>query len=254
MGNPLYTDAYLKRTFDFFKEIKAKTYQPFADIESGIIVDVGCGVGQDAENLAKIIKRGCRVVGLDHDKDLITQAKLKNNNVDNLQFLQSDAGNLPFRDNEISGIRNERLIQHLVRPESVYQEFYRVLKVDAPAVFIETDWESAVLYNGNESVKEKLLYFLSNQRVNNGKAAGKLIDHLSIIGFKNISIQVFPIISYDLSSVSMLIQLDAALETMEARQTISATEKVDFKNELAEADAAKCFAGSINFVTVIASK
>lgn len=254
MGNSLYSDAYLKKTFDFFKEIKEKTYQPFVALNDGIIADIGCGVGQDAENLAQIVQSGCRVIGLDHDQDLITQANLKNSSVKNLQFLKSDAGNLPFTDSEISGLRNERLIQHLEAPEAVYREFYRVLKPGAPAIFVETDWDSAVLYNGNTPVKEKLLYFLSNQRVANGKATGKLIGQLSQIGFKYISIQIFPIISYDLKSVSMLIQMDSALLKMKSLQMITEEEEALFVNDLIHADEAGCFAGAVNFVMLTAIK
>lgn len=254
MGKDLYSSDYLKKTFDFLKQIKEQTYAPFLGFKDGTIVDVGCGTGQDAISLASLIDPSCKVIGLDHDEQLMADAKAQNQSKTNLQFIRSDAGRLPFKDNEISGLRNERLIQHLVKAEETYQEFYRVLQAGAPAVFVETDWNSLSLYNGNEVIKEKLLHFLTFQRVPNGNAASKAAYQLSNIGFKNISIKLFPLVSYDLLMASSLVQMEGALQQMEHKQIINEKERLQFWNELSEANLLQSFSASINFVMVTAFK
>lgn len=254
MENDLYSSDYLKKTFEFLKQIKEQTYAPFLNVENGTIVDVGCGTGQDAISLAALVPPSCKVIGLDHDEQLMAEAKAQNQSVANLRFIRSDAGSLPFTENELSGLRNERLIQHLNTPQETYREFYRVLQPGAPAVFVETDWSSLSLYNGNEAIKEKLLHFLTYQRVPNGDAASKAAAQLKAAGFKHISVKLFPLVSYDLNMSSSLIQLERALQQMETNQIINANERLQFWNELTESNLLHSFGASINFVMITAFK
>lgn len=254
MGNDLYSADYLKQTFDFLRQIKEQTYAPFLTQKGGIIADIGCGTGLDAVNLATLVDDSTKVIGLDHDEQLMAAAKEQNQSKANLSFVRSDAGSLPFQDGELSGLRNERLIQHLANPEAVYQEFFRVLKPGAPAVFVETDWNSLAIYNGGEAVKAKLLHFLTFRRVPNGNAASKAAQQLSNIGFTNISVKIFPLVSYDLLAASSMIQLEWALQQMENEQIIREDERLQFWNELTEANVLHAFAASINFVMVSACK
>lgn len=253
MSQNLYQPEYLKRTYEFLKQIKEQSYTPFTTLSGGKIVDVGCGIGQDAANLAQICPQ-CTVLGLDHDPELIAKAKASAPALSNLSFATSDAATLPFRDGEIAGLRNERLIQHLQAPEMVYREFYRVLKPGAPAVFVDTDWGSMCMYNGNKGIREKLQHFMSRIRVPHGEAAAELADYLYPIGFTNISVKLFPLVSHNYTLAAELLQIDTALKQMADTGTLTDEERVQFVKEQQVATEKGSFAGSVNLVMIVAHK
>lgn len=254
MGKDLYESAYLKSTFDFFKRIKEQTYEAFTKIDEGIILEVGCGTGQDACQLARLVDSNCVIVGVDHDASLFEETQQQTHDIANLHFLQSDAATLPYKDNEVSGIRNERLIQHLENPKAVYQEFYRVLKPGGTIVFVETDWSSLCLYAGDKTIKKAFIDFMFKKRIPNGEAVMELAPLLSQMEFKDIRLQLFPLVSYDYEMANTLIQIEKALLEMRELDMICEAERLIFLKDLKQSSQSGSFAGSLNFVMLIAQK
>jgi SAM-dependent methyltransferase len=84
MDTKHYGAGYLMDTGDFLKQLKIHSYTPFNTIKEGVVVDLGCGTGMDAINLANMLGHNVLVVGLDHDKALIEHAKTSSVEVINL--------------------------------------------------------------------------------------------------------------------------------------------------------------------------
>lgn len=94
-------------------------------IPEGKIVDVGCLDG----SLIYAIKRlkGSRdIIGVD-----IAPASLKlaKQNHPDIQFVQADVTNLPFKNDSFDGVLCTQVIEHLVEPKKALNELYRILKV-----------------------------------------------------------------------------------------------------------------------------
>jgi SAM-dependent methyltransferase len=81
------------------------SFLPKEDIESGLVVNLGCGTTHF----------GPRILNLD-------QAKY--HNVDIVAELER----LPFKDNSVDAIINIAVLEHVSNPETVVKEFYRILK------------------------------------------------------------------------------------------------------------------------------
>src|SRR5690606_18913174 len=125
---------YLEDTGRALKTLKEFSYRPFITVASdgAIIVDIGCGTGIDVIKMSQVFGTGVKVVGVDHDPELLNKAKSASVAVKNVDFILSEAYFLPFENESVSGVRAERLIQHLDKSERAIQEVYRILKKDHP--------------------------------------------------------------------------------------------------------------------------
>lgn len=254
MVNKHYNIDYLQETGRILKNLKEYSYHPFTTINNGTIIDLGCGMGQDVINMAGYLNGGVKIVGIDHDPEMLNQAKLSKKEIPNIDFICSEATIIPFEDESISGVRSERLIQHLVNPEKVILEIYRVLKKNHPLLIVETDWLSLSFYNDLVSIEKKINKFLTEEKVNNGMASRNLISYMEKCNFRNIKLEVFPFVLKSLKEANDYFWIERILSEALDKNHIDENEHVSFLNALREADKNNYFACSINIVIVSSLK
>ncbi len=105
-------------------------------LKPGMILDIGCGTGEQSLFLAK---RGYRVLGVDISRKMLTKAnesakegKLE----DKLSLVIASAEALPFRDKSFDGLISIfGVFNHIPRAEHAFKETHRVLKSGGRAVF-----------------------------------------------------------------------------------------------------------------------
>ncbi len=105
-------------------------------LKPGMILDIGCGTGEQSLFLAK---RGYRVLGVDISRKMLTKA---NENAkegkleDKLSLVIASAEALPFRDKSFDGLISIfGVFNHIPRAEHAFKETHRVLKSGGRAVF-----------------------------------------------------------------------------------------------------------------------
>lgn len=101
------------------------------NVEKGeIILDLGCGRGEDTILISKMTGATGKAVGLDLTKEMIQVAneKAMSENIANVNFVQGDIEMLPFDDNSFDGVVSNCVINHAKDKRKVYSEIYRVLK------------------------------------------------------------------------------------------------------------------------------
>ena len=92
------------------------------------VLDVGCGPGNLSESLAK---HAASVDGIDFSENMIQQAKRRRSGA---TFRVANAEALPFEDEEFDVAICCYTSHHFARPEAVYNELKRVLKVGGRVV------------------------------------------------------------------------------------------------------------------------
>lgn len=254
MDNKHYNAGYLMDTGDFLKQLKIHSYTPFNSIKEGVVVDLGCGTGMDAINLANMLGDNVLVVGLDHDNNLIEHAKSSAANIKNVDFVQGEVYNLSFADNSISGIRMERVVQHLSEAQKMFAEVHRVLIEGKPLVIVETIWNSLTFYSKHVGIEAKICHYLTNEKVNNGWAGNKLTSDLLIEGFKHVELQTFCMVARSKEEANRYLFLDKILLEMVEKEQLSTAEMEEFQKTLDQADEAGCFLVSMNLVIAEAKK
>src|SRR3954462_7616423 len=86
----------LVESIPFFAECKRESYDLLGAAPGRRILDVGCGLGDDAAALAKFVTPGGTVVGVDVSRAMIEAARAKHGGVEGLTFEVADAASMPF--------------------------------------------------------------------------------------------------------------------------------------------------------------
>jgi len=219
MSEKHYDINYLQNSRRLLLDLKERSYALFKDIKQGTIVDLGCGAGKDVIELAKQNGPKVKVIGVDHDPVMINQ------------------GNEDARD-----------------IDQVISEVNRILKPGSPFVIVETDWHSLAFFTEFIDVEKKINAYLTDVKVNNGFASRKLTSYLKKQSFKDIKVEIHPIVVSTLQEANDYFWIEKMVKEVVEKGYITAKEHTDFYNALQTADENGYFAASINMLVVWGNK
>jgi ubiquinone/menaquinone biosynthesis C-methylase UbiE len=120
-------------------ELRSRSYELLGIAPDAAVVDVGCGSGRAAAEMAE---RGARAVGIDPDERMITVAGKRWPAVD---FRVGSAYELPFTDGALHGYRADKVYHVLDDPARAVREARRVLAPGGRIVLIGQDWDTFVI-------------------------------------------------------------------------------------------------------------
>jgi ubiquinone/menaquinone biosynthesis C-methylase UbiE len=126
----------------FFAECKRQSYELLGAVPGRRILEVGCGLGDDAASLAKFVAPGGSVVAIDGSQTMIETARERHGDVAGLSFDVADAAHLPFDDASFDACRIDRVLQHIADPASAILEMVRVIRPGGVLVAYDNDWET----------------------------------------------------------------------------------------------------------------
>jgi ubiquinone/menaquinone biosynthesis C-methylase UbiE len=248
MAEKHYDINYLQNSRRLLLNLKEASYTYFNEIDKGIIIDLGCGAGKDVIELAKTIGKNAKVIGVDHDPIMLEQGVNDAQDINNVEFILSEAYPLPFANEAIAGLRTERVIQHLKEPQIVSDEIYRILKPGSPFVIIETDWHSLSFYTEFTEVQKSVNKYLTDTKINNGFAARKLTGYLKTSKFRNIKFEIHPFVLGTLEEANEYLWVEKMVKEAAEKGYITNDEHCHFYSALQQADNEHYFACSINLV------
>ena len=143
------------------------------------VLDVGCGVGDDARSLGAI--------GLDPSMTMLAEAHARGG-----AFVRGDVHWLPVASGVLGGVRTERVLQHVADPDRALAELTRVLRRGGVAVLAEPD-QSTLQIDGTDPELTPAIVKFRARSVRNGYLAGELAGRLTALGFADISTELFTI-------------------------------------------------------------
>jgi SAM-dependent methyltransferase len=80
-----------------------------------------------------------------------------------VEFVDGDAGALPFEGESVDVLRCERVLQHVTDPAGAVKEMARVLRPGGRIVLIDTDWSTAIVHPADPDVLKRMVdYFLAD--------------------------------------------------------------------------------------------
>lgn len=98
--------------------------------KSSTILELGCGTGDLAEQLAEI---GGRTVGIDFSENMV---QIASERFPHIEFKVADAESVPFQNDEFDVVVCNYTAHHFARPQKVFEEARRVLKPGGCAVVV----------------------------------------------------------------------------------------------------------------------
>lgn len=127
-------------------EVRRRVMELLAPTPGQTVLDVGCGAGQEALELAKLVGPDGSVIGIDKSETLIAEARGRTAQagVGNVEFRVGDAQSLPLDDNGVDGVRSDRVFQYLADPARAMRELRRVTRPGGTVVVADTDWGTSV--------------------------------------------------------------------------------------------------------------
>jgi len=149
---------------DSIMAMKRRTYEMLA-IEAGQrILEVGCGVGDDARRIAAMISPGGYMTGIDKSVALVSEARSRNRRQDAaIDFLVGDATALDLESGTFDACRIERTLIHIPEPVTAISEMVRVLKNGGRLVAYEPDLEAYLVDSSYRELTRRLLDFWYGQ-------------------------------------------------------------------------------------------
>jgi SAM-dependent methyltransferase len=196
------------------------------------LLDVGCGIGDDAREMARLVGESGRVVGLDSSQVMIAEAQKRSESWGlPVEFVVGDAENLDFPTESFDACRSERTLIH-VNAEQALDEMIRVTKPGGSLVVFDLDAEGISFDNSRPALTRKILQFHSGNYRNGtiGRQLPRLFKERRLVDvtFRPHSV-VCPFSFFKRIYSGVLIKA-------QEEEVITATESMEWFNEAVQAE------------------
>lgn len=209
------TSAYkyclaLLDSLPYFREYKQRSYG-LLNLSSGLsVLEVGCGLGDDALRMATEVGPNGVVVGVDTSARMIAEAVGRVSTNIRVIFAKADARNLPFKDESFARCRVDRTLQHIEGPQQAIHEMVRVLKPGGLLLAFDNDWGTFSVSGGNSECT-KIIETMWEESFTNKWIGRYLKQYFLEAGLQNVEIE---------PSVSVITDIELADRIYNLRQTV----------------------------------
>jgi ubiquinone/menaquinone biosynthesis C-methylase UbiE len=171
------------------------------------VIDVGCGLGTAATEMAVIVGDEGTVLGVDASDAMVTAATQRHA-ASRATFEQGDALDLAVGDATVDVYRAERLYQHLDDPAAAMGEAARVLRPGGRLVLIDQDWDALLFDGADRGLTRSVLRSFSDSIVE-GWIGRRFHALLIDAGFAGVEVEAETVVSTDWEEYGMVAGLVA---------------------------------------------
>jgi ubiquinone/menaquinone biosynthesis C-methylase UbiE len=173
-------------------------------------LDLGCGLGEDSRAISDAF--GAEVVGIDHSRRMVDEARARSVGHPRVSFVEAEAACLPFPDSAFDAAWVKRTLMHIAEPSVVFGELARVVRPGGCIVAVEPDLECVLLDSGLVDTTRKLLD-LHAAVYANPRAGRQLHRLLREAGLSDVRVAVEPMEIAHLATAQVIFRLAALTET-----------------------------------------
>ena len=217
----------------FFRRVKDESFRILAGARPGLVLDAGCGAGNDLVALAELLSRQSRLVGIDASARLLaTAAERTAAHCSRCSLVRGDLLHVPFRDSTFSACRIDRVLQHLHEPGRAVRELVRVLEPGGILVAFDNDWDTLTLSMDNRHAAAALTRFWSDSFAS-GRVGKDLAPLFSAAGCVDIVSEPRTLALTDLETAEKIFDLPALLDRMNAAGLLIPGDVQEIKDDIA---------------------
>jgi len=220
------------------------------DLQPGhSVLDVGCGPGTDLAALATAVGEDGLVVGVDHDPEMVEQARRRTSTLPHVDVLIGEAHALPLEDASFDRARTDRVLQHLANPAQALAELRRVVRPGGLVTLAEPDWDTLAIDAADTTTSRAYARYITTDVVRNATIGRQLGRLLNAAGFIVESVAATVVLFRDYQSAEAILRMPAVAQR--AWQAGALDEQVAraWLTELAESP----FLAAFTFFTAIGS-
>jgi ubiquinone/menaquinone biosynthesis C-methylase UbiE len=124
-----------------------------------VVLDVGCGTGNDAREIAGLVSPGGKVVGLDVSCAMVDESRRRASGSGlAVEFILGNACGLEFPDHSFDRTRADRVFVHLEAPERALSEMVRVLRPGGRIVVSDPDCDTIFVDSPQRETTRKVVH------------------------------------------------------------------------------------------------
>jgi ubiquinone/menaquinone biosynthesis C-methylase UbiE len=121
------------------------------------VLDIGCGPGLLAHEMATTVGPAGRVCGIDLSADMVAMSMRRCADQEWTEFEEADAAALPYPDDTFDAAASTQVYEYVEDVLSVLVELRRVLRPGGRALIIDTDFDSLVLNSDDRELTTRIL-------------------------------------------------------------------------------------------------
>jgi len=241
--------SYLQFASIHFQDVKARSYQALELKRGAVVLDVGCGIGQDARELMRLVGARGRVVGVDYSVEMIAEARRGAKDGSSLpKFAVSEAHHLGFSSNTFDASRADRVLQHLADPQAAFEEMVRVTKPGGTVQIVDRDWGMVAVDADDQAITRKILDHICT-KIRNGWIGRRVPVLFQDSGLQEVRVEALPITVRDFRVADTLLDLTLIAGHAADEGIVSRDEERRWLLELQErSEAGRFFAAWVMFI------
>jgi arsenite methyltransferase len=151
------------------------------------VLDVGCGPGHLAEQLAEAVRPGGRVCGVDTSREMLALAGRRE-----IALAHVEGTALPFDDGVFDAATATQVYEFVEDLPAALAELFRVLAPGGRTIVLDTDWDS-IVWQASDSVRMERVLNGWRERVADPRLPRTLSGHLREAGFEILRREAFTI-------------------------------------------------------------
>ena len=242
-------ERYLDTATRLLDVLKRKSIDMLRLRPGAAVLDVGCGLGRDAEAILAKVGAAGRAVGIDASRELIAKAIERTQaRSQRPEFRVGDAQALAFADDTFDASRVDRVLQHLQDPARAVVEMARVTRRGGRLCAHEPDWHTLTIAGGDKTVTQAVVRQQAFVAIRHGDIGRLLILLLMDAGCSDVAVAAEVLLLRDLGTADFVFQIRARLDAAVSDGALSRDAGEAWWDAVRELDARGRFYASVNGV------
>lgn len=227
-----------------YADIRARLAANLAATQDSVLLDVGCGTGDDARELAAMLGQGGRVVGTDLSEVMVEEARRRSAGSDlPVEFQVADVRQLDFPDASFDGVRAKLVLMHCAGIDTAAAELIRVVRPGGRITVFDYDFDTTTIDHPDKAATREVVRCLSDGHPNNWSGR-QLRRRFLNLDLSDVSVTPHTVmLPYSFFRMSVFGKLAAAQE--EGALALSAAALEDWWKALTEAEENELFFTSL---------
>ncbi len=160
------------------------------------ILDIGCGPGFVACEVAQAVGDSGKVTGVDSSATMLALATARATQLglqDRSRFLEGDATRLPVPDAAFDGAVISQVYEYVADIPCALRELHRALKPGGRVVIFDTDWDSVVWHSSDPERMQRVLKAWE-EHLADPLLPRTLGSHLDAASFEIVNVEAVPML------------------------------------------------------------
>jgi ubiquinone/menaquinone biosynthesis C-methylase UbiE len=155
------------------------------------ILDIGCGIGDHAMDIAKLVGPTGRVVGTDISQAMVEASVSRHSDSGlPLEFYVAPADEQPFPDHSFDCIHLERVLIYVNDLDAAFREFRRLLKPRGRLLIYDMLWDALTFSHPDKELTRRIVHFIADS-FPSGRAGTELWQYFRDHGFRGLDSRMF---------------------------------------------------------------